>query len=54
LPTSNTSDAFDIYNTGGSGQGAKDIILLLDGSTKVLDVTTDAFVNQEAWAVQRF
>jgi len=54
LPTSNTSDAFDIYNTDGSGQGAKDIILLLDGSTKVLDVTTDAFVNQEAWAVQRF
>jgi prepilin-type N-terminal cleavage/methylation domain-containing protein len=54
LPTSNTDAAYDIYNADGSGNGAKDIILRLDGTAKVLDVTTDTFVNQEGWTLQRF
>lgn len=54
VPTSDVSDAFDIYNTNNSGKGAKDIILRLDGTTKVLDVTSDTFLNQEGWALQRF
>jgi len=51
LPTSSTDAAYNIYS---NGQGAKDIILRLDGSAKVLDVTTDTFVNQEGWALQNF
>lgn len=51
LPTSNTDAAYNIYS---NGQGAKDIILRLDGTAKVIDVTTDTFVNQEGWALQNF
>ena len=54
LPTSNTAAAYDVYNADGSGNGAKDIILRLDGTAKVLDITSDTFVNQEGWALQRF
>lgn len=54
LPTSNVAETFDIYNADGSGQGAKDIVLLLDGSAKVLDVSGAAFADSQNWAVQRF
>lgn len=54
LPTSNVVGNYDIYNADGSGQGAKDIVLRLDGSAKVIDVSTANFATGEAWAVQKF
>jgi len=56
LPTSSTDAAYNIYS---NGQGAMDIILRLDGTTKVVDVTTAAFVDpnntgDQAWVLQNF
>jgi prepilin-type N-terminal cleavage/methylation domain-containing protein len=57
LPTSNVVGNYDVYNTSNTDwQGAKDIILRLDGTAKVLDVSTDEFTNanKQGWAVQNF
>jgi len=63
LPTSNVVGNYDLYDTANSdGQGAKDIILRLDGSTKVLDVSVPDFATKydsstnigDAWALQNF
>jgi prepilin-type N-terminal cleavage/methylation domain-containing protein len=54
LPTTNVVGNYDIYNADGSGQGAKDIILRLDGTAKVIDVSTANFATGEDWAVQKF
>lgn len=54
LPTTNVVGNYDIYNADGSGQGAKDIVLRLDGTAKVIDVSTANFATGDAWAVQKF
>jgi len=54
LPTSNVVGNYDIYNSDGSGQGAKDIILRLDGTAEVLDVSGASFADSSNWALQRF
>lgn len=54
LPTTNVVGNFDIYNADGSGKGAKDIILRLDGSAKVIDVSTTNFATGEDWVLQKF
>ncbi|MEO6909172.1 MAG: prepilin-type N-terminal cleavage/methylation domain-containing protein [Abditibacteriaceae bacterium] len=54
LPTSNAVGNYDIYNADGSGQGARGIILRLDGTAKSMDVTTTGFATGENWALQNF
>jgi prepilin-type N-terminal cleavage/methylation domain-containing protein len=52
LPTSNVVGNYDTYNSNGSGQGAKGIVLRLDGTAKVIDVTTAIYATKEEWALQ--
>lgn len=56
LPTSNVAGNFSLYDPAypEDWQGAKDIVLRLDGSAKVLDVSTAGFATGESWAVQKF
>lgn len=55
LPTSNIVGNYDLYDaTNADGQGAKDIILRLDGTAKVLDASSANFVTGDAWTLQNF
>ena len=63
LPMSSLAGNYDLYDTTNTdGQGAKDIILRLDGTAKVLDVSGTDFsqgfsssnLQGDAWATQNF
>jgi type II secretory pathway pseudopilin PulG len=54
LPSSNIAGAYDLYADTTNSQGAKDIILRLDGTAKVLDVSGANFADSSNWALQRF
>jgi len=56
LPTTNIVGNYAVYDsaTPEDWQGAKDIILRLDGTAKVLDVSGAKFADSSNWAVQNF
>jgi prepilin-type N-terminal cleavage/methylation domain-containing protein len=54
LPTAKgkLSDPFEVYSNPTNGAGARDIVLRLDGSTKLLDIS--AFASNSNWEKQNF
>ena len=56
LPTSNVAGNYAVYDsaTPDDWRGAKDIILRLDGTAKVIDISSADFADSSNWALQRF